>query len=444
MVGATNVIAPDNHNSFGGVEPVDMIASLEASFMELEQRTEITLRDLAQSLSFGVALEAQRLTPDADMFGYTLGKYRDVVPNEYISLEDISNSSKKVWDKSVLNLKKLQSETIEYARVINIGADRLLEKTEMLYGQAQNTKTKAYQPKFTIRSPAKFNIDGKYEPRDVTRVTAVAISAFTFYDKVFLKFMDAVSRVFDKLSFDHDFADDSGVNFAAFAPKTWMIKPVDVEKDERFRIDTPLYRTPPMQGNRALYASGPPETTEDEPKSWPLMVNTVRDFSFRYYTVPNLRTGTTGSYEIEVDEINGIRQRLSQLLVLAKKFQSRKGYESKLAGALRKIQITGEKVRTKAGQFKVEPEDEPASDPNVDKEKAIKGRPAISDVVQSITLMINNVARMVTDYNNCMAGILRTLGALTYIAEVELRQYQPPLRKPTTNTPGAPQTAAPQ
>lgn len=443
MVGATNAIAPMTPNSFDGVDPVDMIASLEASLVDMEQRTEITLRNLAQSLSFGVALEAQRLAPDVGMFNYALEKYADVAPNDYLSFEDISNSSKKVWDKSVTSLKKLQTETIEYARVINIGSDRLLEKTEMLYGRAQNTKNKAYQEKFTIKHPAKFNIDGKYEPRDVTRITAVATSAFSFYDKVFLKFMDAVARVFDKLSFDHDFEDGGGIDFAAFAPKTWMIKPVDVEKDERFRINAPLFRSPAMQGNRALYASGPPVRTEDEPMNWPAMVNTVRDFSFRYYTVPGLRTGNTGSLEIDVDDAGSIGKRLAQLLVLAKRFQSRKGYESKLAGALRKIQITGEKVRTKAGQFKVEPEESTSETDKDPAEKGTKGRPAISDIVQSITLMINNVARMVTDYNNCMAGILRTLGALTYVAEVELRQYQPPLRKPQPNSPGQPSTAAP-
>ncbi|MCY1453561.1 hypothetical protein D9M71_705650 [compost metagenome] len=40
---------------------------------------------------------------------------------------------------------------------------------------------------------------------------------------------------------------------------------------------------------------------------------------------------------------------------------------------------------------------------------------------------------MVTDYNNAMAGILRTLGGLTYVAELELKAFQPPLRKPTPN-----------
>ncbi|QBJ02630.1 virion structural protein [Pseudomonas phage Psa21] len=430
MVGATNAIAPETPKSVDGVEPVDMIASLESQFDSLEERTEATLRKLAQSLSFGVALEAQRLDPDETMFQYALEKFEDVAPGEYLSFEDISNSSKKVWDKSVESLKQLQNETIEYARVINIGSDRLVERTNMLYEQAQTVKGNAYKKEFTLKSPKKFNIDGRYEPKDITRIISLANSAFAFHDKVFLKFMDTVSRIFDKLSFDHDFTDEAGVDFSPFVPTTWMAKAEPVEKDDRFRVAAPLFKTPAIQGNKALYASGPTEAKTDEIMNWAFMVNTVRDFSFRYYTVRELKPANQEALIVEVDQINNIRQRLSQLLAISKRFQSRKGYESKLAQALRKIQISGEKIRTKAGQFKVEAD---PTDKEQVKETPIKGRPAISDIIQSITLMINNVSRMVTDYNNAMAGIIRTLGGLTYVAELELKAYQPPLRKPTPN-----------
>jgi hypothetical protein len=434
MIGATNAIAPETPKSVDGVEPVDMIASLEHQFESLEERTEATLRKLAQSLSFGVALEAQRLAPDEAMFQYALEKYSDVAPTEYLSLEDISNSSKKVWDKSVESLKQLQSETIEYARVINVGSDRLVERTNMLYEQASGIKNPPYKPEFTLKSPKKFNIDGRYEPKDITRIVSLANSAFAFYDKVFLKFMEEVSKTFDKLSFDHDFAEEAGVDFTKFTPQSWMAKAEPVEKDDRFRIAAPLFRTPAIQGNKALYASGPIESKSEEPKNWATMVNTVRDFSFRYYTVKELKSANQEALVVEVDKVNEIQQRLAMLLAISKRFQSRKGYESKLAQALRRIQISGEKVRTKAGQFKAEPDEadkQIAKDEQ--KETPIKGRPAISDIIQSITLMINNVARMVTDYNNTLAGVLRTLGGLTYVAELELRAYQPPLRKPTQN-----------
>ena len=117
-----------------------------------------------------------------------------------------------------------------------------------------------------------------------------------------------------------------------------------------------------------------------------------------------------------------------------------------MAQSLRRMQIAGEKIRTKAGQFKAEPDEADKQIQKMDNEaNRIKGRPAISDIIQSVTLMINNVARMVTDYNNCMAGILRTLGGLTYVAELELKAYTPPLRKPTQNdlagTPNEPRAA---
>jgi len=432
MVGATNAIAPETPKSVDGVEPVDMIASLEYQFVSLEERTEATLRKLAQSLSFGVALEAQRLDPDETMFQYALEKFSDVAPREYLSLEDISNASKKIWDKSVESLKQLQTETIEYARVINVGADKLAAKVNMLYEQSQAIKNPPYKSEFTLRSPKKFNIDGQYEPKDITRVITLANSAFAFYDKVFLKYIDEVSKVFDKLTFNNDFTEETGIDFSKLTPPSWMLKAEQVEQDDRIRVASPLYRTPPVQGNKSLYASGPieHEGEDDKVMNWAAMVNTVRDFSFRYYTVRELQGPGQDGLVVEVDKMGSIQQRLSQLLALSKRFQSRKGYESKLAQSLRKIQISGEKVRTKAGQFKAEPDD---ADKQDDENKSVKGRPAISDIVQSVTLMINNVSRMVTDYNNALAGVLRTLGGLTYVAELELQAYQPPLRKPTKN-----------
>lgn len=433
MVGATK-IAPETLTSVDGVTPVDMIASLEQMFESLEAQSEATLRKLAQSLSFGAALEAQRWDPDKAMFQYSLEKYSDVVPNAVLSFEDISNSSKKVWDRTVLSLKELQAETIEYARVINTGSDRLVEKNNMLYEQATNIKDKPYKTEFTLKFPKKFNVDGKFQPKDVAQVISLANSAFAFHDKFFIKFMDTVSKIFDKLTFDHEFTDAAGVDFSQFAPNKWMAKAIPVEKDDRFRVSAPLFRTPTVQSNKALYASGPTETKTDELKNWAFMVNTVRDFSFRYYTVRELKPAPEEALVVEVDQINGIRQRLGQLLAISKRFQSRKGYESKLAQSLRRMQIAGEKIRTKAGQFKAEPDEADKQIQKMDNDRdKVKGRPAISDIIQSVTLMINNVARMVTDYNNCMAGILRVLGGLTYVAELELKAYQPPLRKPTQN-----------
>lgn len=443
MVGATT-IAPETLTSVDGVEPVDMIASLEHQFESLEKRTEATLRNLAQSLSFGAALEAHRWDPDPVMFQYSLGKYADVIPGEQISLEDISNSSKKVWDRTVASLKQLQVDTIEYARVINTGADRLVEKTNMLYERASNIKEKPVKTEFTLKFPKKFNIDGKFEPKDVIRIISLANSAFMFHDKFFLKLMDAVGKIFDKLTFDNEFTDGAGIDFSQFSPTKWMAKAEKVEKDDRFRVSTPLYRTPAVQGNKALYASGPTETKTEELLNWAFMVNTVRDCSFRYYTVRELKAAADEALVVEVGQVNNIRQRLSQLLAISKRMQARKGYESKLAQSLRRLQISGEKIRAKAGQFKAEPDEQDRQlQRDQDKEKQVKGRPAISDIIQSVTLMINNVSRMVTDYNNCMAGVLRTLGALTYVAELELRAYQPPLRKPTHPKTAGSQNAQP-
>jgi hypothetical protein len=402
-----------------------MIVSLEAQFEAMEQRTEATLRQIAQSLALGVTLENHRYEPDAGVFQYDLSKYADVISPNEVSMEDISNASKKVWERTTDALKKLQTESIEYARVINLGADRIVERTQMLYGQVQNLKDKPYKTEFTLKSPKKFNRDGTYEPKDVASLVSVSTSAFAFFDKVFVKYIDSVSGILSKLSFDDEFTDEAAMDFSPLAPTSWMAKAEPVEKDDRFRVSAPIFRTPMVQGNKAIYASGPTETKTDELKNWAFLVNTVRDFSFRWYTVPGMKTAPSEALVIQVDPLSNIRQRLGQLQAISKRMQARKGYESKLAQSLRRMQMAGEKVRSKAGTFKVE------TDEQTEEPKQIKGRPAVSDIIQSVTLMINNVARMVTDYNNAMAGILRLLGSLTYMAELELKAYQPPLRKPT-------------
>jgi hypothetical protein len=428
MIGSSNTSAPDTINLVDGVEPVDMIASLESQLESLENRLDGTLRAIHNHLAYDAGLEALADDPNVELLNRYASAFEGKPTN--LGLEDISNTAKTNWDKTSNRLKALQNETIEYARVISIGTDKVVAKLDAMSVQTRDLKGEPLKASITIQGRSKYNIDGVIETHDITRISAIAASAFNFYDKSFLKFIESVTKLLDKLSFEDDFIEKVNVDWGAFSPTKWMVKPVPVKEDDRFRVNAPLFRTLPAQGNRALYASGPPLQKSDDIKNWAFMVNMVRDMSFRYYTVPDLKPVPSPPEPIPVDRVDGIQQRVDQLLNLSKRIQVRKGYESKLTQAIRKLDTTGQRIRLKAGQLRTETGQMQGRRPAADEPKTT-GQPAVSDIVQSTSIMLNNVARIVVDYNNTMAGILRTIGALVYMAEREIEAYQPPLKKPT-------------
>lgn len=418
--------APDNQQSIDGLAPVDMIVSLEAMdelFDRHEQSSDQAFHSVVQAHALVAALETYK--HDEAMIRYTLQKYQ-------VSNEDISESSMQSWDRTKASLKQMETEVAQYAKAITTGSERLTGQLQVMYERTAKIDNKPFKEELTLKHPKKFNMDGKFAPKEIKSIISLANSTFTFYDKIFLAFIGAVTDALNKMSFDPKTMEQTAATFVQFMPKNWMANAIEVPEDDRFRGETPLFRTPLVQGNKALYASGPAATEEESPKDWQFIVNTVRDFSFRFYTVPQMKTAPGEQAVIAVDDASKIRQRLGQLLILSKRFQARKGYEAKLTQALRRLGTVSEKVRADAGRIQTQAES--TQNPNDDKsESEVKGRPGMSDIVQSVTAMINNVTRLVTDYNNTLAGILRLLGSLAYIADLELKAYDAPLRKPTQN-----------
>lgn len=418
--------APGTQQSIDGLAPVDMIASLEAMdelFDRHEQSSEKAMHGVTQAHALVAAIESYR--HDKAMLRYTLQKY-------HVSVEDITEASMQTWDRTKSSLKHMETELNQYAKAINTGTEQLTGQLQVLYEQTSKIQHKPFKEELTLKFPKKFNMDGKFAPKEIKSIISLTNSTFEFFDKVFLPFIVAVTDILNKMSFDPKYVEEAGKAFVQFMPKNWMRDAIAVPEDDRFRGTAPLFRTPLVQGNKALYASGPAETDEDSPKDWSFIVNTVRDFSFRFYTVPQMKTAPGEQAVIAVDDASVIRQRLGQMLLLSKRFQTRKGYEAKLTQALRRLGAVSEKVRADAGR--IQTQSEATKNPNDDtSEGEVQGRPGMSDIVQSTTAMINNVTRMVTDYNNTLAGILRLLGALTYIASLEIKAYERPLRKPTQN-----------
>lgn len=416
--------APVTQLSVDGLTPVDMIASLEAMdvlFDRHEQSSEKAVHGVTQAHALVAAVESYR--NNETMLRYTLQKYN-------VSVEDITEASMQTWDRTRSSLKQMETELNQYAKAINTGTERLTGQLQVLYEQTGKIKDKPFKEELTLKFPKKFNMDGRFEPKEIKSIISLANSTFEFFDKVFLPFILAVTDILNKMSFDPKYVEEAGKAFVQFMPKNWMRDAIAVPEDDRFRGTAPLFRTPLVQGNKALYASGPTETDEKVTKDWSFIVNTVRDFSFRFYTVPQMKTAPGEQAVIAVDDASKIRQRLGQLLLLSKRFQQRKGYEGKLTQALRRLGAVSEKVRADAGRIQTQSETTKNSNDDTS-EGEVQGRPGMSDIVQSTTAMINNVTRMVTDYNNTLAGILRLLGALTYIASLEIKAYERPLRKPT-------------
>lgn len=423
MIGISNESAPDNSKSNGRVIPADMIAPLEPQLVSLENRMEESLRGLTNCLAYDTVLESIYAEPNVGQLNAYVQQFEAGALT--IGLEDISNTAKKNWDKTSNRLKELQKETIEYGRVISMGADRMFGQLESMYVQAEDIRNKPYVPTIQISGAKRFNIDGNLDINDVTRLSGLTMSTFGFYDKSFIGFMDSVIKLLSQLSFEEAFVEKVSINWATFNPTKWLVKPVPVQNDERFRVNAPLFRTPPAQGNRAIYASGPTESKTDDIKNWAFMVNMVRDMSFRYYTVRDLKPLPEKVTTVNVSPVKEIQQRIANLLNLVKQIQKRKGWESKLSNGIRKLGETGEQARNKAAAIRPAPKtetDKATSEPAKD------ANGAISDVVQSTSIMLNNTARIIVDYNNAMAGILRTIGALSHIAELELAAYRPPAK----------------
>lgn len=419
MVSENNQLPPEN---VVGVTPGDFPVVDDSTLVSLEEY-ESKLKVISIEMDNLVYLSQLIETdPGKQMMSYALEKYG---LDDVISNEDINKSAQQVWDRTKLNLRRYQSDLFGYARVIQSGADRAVERLEMLHEMAEKVGREPIKETVRINKPAKFGIDGKFEPKDIRPLLTQTQDLFDFYDKVLLNYMKDVGQVILKVEPNHKWTDDTLMKFEKYSAKAWMSKFFEVENDERFRAGSFVVRSVTAQGNKAIFYSGPTVAKTETIKDWDFMINTIRNLKMKYFTVPGLKPSNDEDNTVQVEAGTAIRQRLNYLLGTAKRIQQRQGYDKKISSELRKMESDAERLRNKVRSMRTQVND------NVGEEETDEGRPVVSDIVKDLVMIMNSMTRLVTDYNNGIAAMLRLVGALGYVADLELKAYEAPLKKPT-------------
>lgn len=419
MVSVNSQLPPEN---FVGLTPDDIPVVDNNTLVSLEEY-ESRLKVISLEMDTLVYLsELIETDPGKPMMSYALEKYG---LDDIISCEDINKSAQQVWDRTKLNLRRYQSDLFGYAKVIQSGADRAVERLTMLHEMAEKVGREPLKETIKINKPVKFGIDGKFEPKDIRPLLTQTQDLFDFYDKVLLNYMKDVGKVITSVEVDHQWTDDTIMKFEKYSAKSWMAKFFEVENDERFRAGSFVVRSVTAQGNKAIFFSGPTIAKTETIKDWAFMINTIRNTKLKYFTVPGLKPVNDEDNTVTVEAGTAIRQRLNYLLGTAKRIQSRQGYDKKISSELRKMESDAERLRNKVRGMRTQ-----VNNGQGDEEKD-EGRPVVSDFVKDLVMIMNSMTRLVTDYNNGIAAMLRLIGALGYVADKELQAYEAPMQKPT-------------
>lgn len=333
-------------NAVDGVTPVDLSVSIEADFNEFDvcaDKLDKLFTGMESLERLDTFIQNNYETASPEMLAYAVGKFGFA---DVVSTEDISDSSRQVWERTKVEIKRANSDLYGYAKVLMAGIDRTVERISMLYEMASNlNETKPFKPEIELRTAKKFNINGEFSPLEIRPVLEQTQNTIDFYDKVFIPYLVAIDKTFNTLTLDEEWTDDSTIRFEIFHAKRWMKGALEIEQDDRFRVNATLFRSGLTQGNKAIYFSGPSETKTEKLKDWQFMVNAIRDFRFKFYTVPEQKPMNEGDNKIQVSPVNAVRQRLGVLLGLAKRLQARKGYDQKISMHLRKLEQSAEKIR---------------------------------------------------------------------------------------------------
>lgn len=373
------------------------------------------------------ALETFINTADSlseDMLSYALEKY---VLADKISVEEVGQATELAWERVKLNLRRFQSDLYGYAKVINSGAERSVERLQMLMDMTESANTKPFKETVPVKKNAKFSINGAFQPKDIRPVLEDTNNVMDFYDKVLLPYLKQIDQLLNTVEPDQTWSDENAVRFDLFTAGKWMknFKPLE-EPDDRFRASAYVVRGVTAQGEKALYYSGPPDERGSSPKDWSYFMNTIRNLKLRYIKVPGQQPINSEENQLQVDSAKTIRQRISYLLGLARRIQAREGYDQKLSSELKRLERTADKLHSQAKQLDRDqlnkPQDEESQEPR---------RTNANNIIRDVVTIMTSLTRLVSDYNNTIAGQLRLIGALGYIADVELKAYEPPMEKPT-------------
>lgn len=425
MVNLVNLSQPDN---LGGVIPADFnvlsneyLTSLETHQLKSDKLIEemVALEHLFTVIEQG----------ESQLIGYALEKYN---LTDVISTEDVSWAAMQAWERVKVNLRRFQSDLFGYAKVIQSGAERLVERLEMLAEMANKANSKPFKEEVTIKKNAKFSINGGFQPKDIRPVMEDTNNVLDFFDKVLLQYMKQVDKLLNTVQPDQSWTDDTEMKFELFEASKWMknFKPLE-EPDERFRAAAYVVRGVTAQGEKALYYAGPPEADTENIKDWGYLINVIRSMRLRYIKVPNAVPINESDSKIKVDSPTTIRHRVSYLLGTAKRIAARQGYDQKISTEIRKLERSADKIRNYVRDVKPSLRDgvggDLGNDENTDKQE---GQPNESKIIHDLTTIMNSMTRLVSDYNNALAGQLRLLGAMGFIADLELKAYEAPLEKP--------------
>lgn len=413
--------------SIDGVKPVDMIVSYENYFKSLDELNERMELVLSSMESFS--------NVDTDMLLYLQDPTdfrKAVLSSRKISVEDINKEARINWDKLKEARVKHREDYTKHAELIRQGIDRTYEHLDMLKQRSLNIKHKPYKNIIQLKNAKRLNINGQVEAK-VTAPLAVQVqNLVTFYNKVFFQFIDNINRILNTLKFNEQFTLNTKIDFSKFYPGVWMKNMTPIKRDSRFRTSAKIYRSSPMQGNKTIFAGGPGDTDTEDIQDWDFIVNTIRAFSVKFLVIPNLTPIEENTFELDVDDNTAIAQRLKQLEDCLNHLDDLRDYTTKLDPLINRMTQQTDRLRNQAGN--VRNIHRIGKGPNARDDEIADGMPSISKIVMSLSHVQNSVYRLITDFNNIYAGLLRTVGALVYICEQELKAYEKPYDNPPRDT----------
>ncbi|ABY62984.1 internal head protein [Pseudomonas phage 201phi2-1] len=418
MVNSINRPQPE----LGGVTPADFNVLSNEFFAELDlyaKRNDAICDEMAALENLFITLEGS----DPTLINYALEKYN---LTEVVSNEDVNRAAIQAWERVKVNLRRFQSDLFGYAKVIQSGSERLVERLEMLQGIAEKANKVPFKDEITVKKNQKFAINGGFQPFDIRPVLEDTNNTFDFYDKVLLPYMKQIGKLLDTVELNLTWTENTEMRFELLNANKWMknFKPLE-EPDDRFRAAAYVVRGITAQGERAIYYSGPEDTKTENVKDWGYFISTIRNMRYRYLKIPGQQPLNESDNKIDVENATTIRQRLSYLIGIAKRIQGRKGYDQKISTELRKIERSADKVRNNTRNMRTQLDQR-----NVEEERD-EGRPNVSNIVKDMSTILNCMTRLVQDFNNAVAGQLRLAGALGFICDLELKAYEAPIDKPT-------------
>ncbi|MFO5890352.1 hypothetical protein ACLBSJ_31515, partial [Klebsiella pneumoniae] len=136
----------------------------------------------------------------------------------------------------------------------------------------------------------------------------------------------------------------------------------------------------PVQGNKTLFGAGPTETQTVEIRDWDFLVNTVRDFAFKFYTIPTMKDAPEGNNRVKGNDTCSIGRRLVLLSEMAKRIDARKDYATKLDFEFGRLMQLAETNRQQAGRIRAQQSNMRNRQPKVQDPDAPDGIPAISNI----------------------------------------------------------------